>query len=225
MKASLIALDYQGVPVSFNEEGWINATEIAAHYGKEVYEWLRLPDTQRYLEALCRRHGINRGNPGYWVKARRGKSGGTWLHPRLGVRFAQWLNVDFAVWCDEQIETLLIQQHPHFDWKRQRHEAASSFKVMQDILATVRADQGKPTAAHHYINEARLVNWALSGAFATVDREALSVHELNLLARLELKNATLIGRGVAYADRKKILESTALESRVIPFPTLPDQAA
>lgn len=33
--------------------------------------------------------------------------GGTWLHPKLAIRFAQWLDADFAVWCDEQIEHLL----------------------------------------------------------------------------------------------------------------------
>ncbi|ENS8253024.1 KilA-N domain-containing protein [Neisseria gonorrhoeae] len=35
------------------------------------------------------------------------KSQGTWLHPKLAVDFARWLNPKFAVWCDEQIETLL----------------------------------------------------------------------------------------------------------------------
>ncbi len=25
------------------------------------------------------------------------------MHPKLAIRFAQWLDVDFAVWCDEQI--------------------------------------------------------------------------------------------------------------------------
>ena len=134
----------------------------------------------------------------------------------------------FAIWCDRQIRALLAGQHPHFDWKRLRHEASSSFKVMQDILAAVRTDQGKSTASHHFINEARLVNWALAGEFAKLDRETLSVHELDLLAKLELKNATLIGRGMAYADRKKILEATALDLRIVPFPMLPaaeDRAA
>ncbi|MCB1823043.1 MAG: KilA-N domain-containing protein, partial [Candidatus Competibacteraceae bacterium] len=60
MNASLVRIDYQGMPVNFNEDGWFNATVAAAHYGKEVYEWLRLPETRRYLDALSRRHGINR---------------------------------------------------------------------------------------------------------------------------------------------------------------------
>lgn len=42
--------------------------------------------------------------------------GGTWLHPKVAVAFSRWLNVDFAVWCDLQIDALLhgggtIRQH------------------------------------------------------------------------------------------------------------------
>jgi len=253
MKATLVALDYQGLTVSFNEDGWFNATAVAAHYGKFPNDWLEQGETAEYIATLLDfqlpgqpvieeiqqliNGKINRATHNRLlrlvkktglVKTRTGASetgGGTWLHPDLGVPFARWLDIRFAIWCDRQIRTLLMQQHPHFDWKLQRHEASASFKVMNDILAAVRTDQGKPTAAHHYINEARLVNWALAGEFKALDREALPIHELNLLAKLELKNATLIGRGVSYADRKKILESTTLEARVVSSPVLPSQQA
>ena len=216
MAASIIHLDYQGTPVTFNESGWFNATVAAAHYGKEVYEWLRLPETRRYLDALSRRHGINRENPGFWIKTRRGKAGGTWLHPRLGVRFAQWLNVDFAVWCDEQIEGFLKGQHPHFDWRRARSQATASFKVMNDVLQMVREESGKVTARHHFINEARLINGVLSGQFSALDRERLSESELSLLANLEVRNSVLIGRNLPYAERKLILKQHAIDLRPAP---------
>ena len=216
MNASLVRIDYQGMPVNFNEDGWFNATVAAAHYGKEVYEWLRLPETRRYLDALSRRHGINRENPGFWIKTRRGKAGGTWLHPRLGVRFAQWLNVDFAVWCDEQIEGFLKGQHPHFDWRRARSQAAASFKVMADVLKLVREEQGKVTASYHFINEARLVNGVLSGQFSALDRERLSEADLSLLANLEVRNSVLIGRGLPYAERKTLLRQFAIDLRPAP---------
>ena len=213
MTASLVRIDYQGMPVNFNEDGWFNATVAAAHYGKEVYEWLRLPETRRYLDALSRRHGINRENPGFWIKTRRGKAGGTWLHPRLGVRFAQWLNVDFAVWCDEQIEGFLKGQHPHFDWRRARSQATASFKVMTDVLQMVRQESGKATASRHYVNEVRLVNGVLTGQFSALDRERLSESDLNLLANLEVRNSVLIGRGLPYQDRKLLLSQYVIDMR------------
>lgn len=218
MSVNLVRLQYQGVAVTFNEDGWFNATAVADRFGKRPADWLALDSTREYVATLC---DLLRSEKSSLLKVRRGGRGkpdSTWFHPKLAVPFARWLDVRFAIWCDIQIEGLLKGHHPHFDWKRLRHEASSTFKVMNDILATVRADQGKTTAAHHFTNEARLINWALSGEFKGLDRDALPAHDLDLLAKLELKNATLIGRGVGYADRKKILESTALESRLIHLP-------
>lgn len=218
MKTNLVRLEYRGWRVPSTEDGWFNATLIADHFGKRLAFWLKTKETQAYIEAVMRHSNTSKRSD--LIRAKRGNNGGTWLHPRLAVAFARWLDPDFAVWCDIQIEGLLKGHHPHFDWKRLRHEASSSFKVMNDILSAVRADQGKATVVHHFTNEARLINWALSGEFKGLDRDALPPHDLDLLAKLELKNATLIGRGVTYHDRKKILESTALESRLIaPSPT------
>lgn len=222
MKANLVRLDYQGIAVSFNEDGWFDATVAADRFGKRVDHYLANTETKEYIAALC--DGENTRKVGDFIRTKRGRNGGTWFHPDLGVHFARWLDVRFAIWCDRQIRALIAGHHPHFDWKRVRHEASSSFKVMNDILSAVRADQGKATVVHHFTNEARLVNWALSGEFKGLDRDALPTHDLDLLAKLELKNATLIGRGVTYHDRKKILESTALESRLI-APTTPVQEA
>ena len=33
--------------------------------------------------------------------------GGTWLHPKLAIHFARWLDLHFAVWCDEQIDAII----------------------------------------------------------------------------------------------------------------------
>jgi len=38
---------------------------------------------------------------------RGGASPGTWFHPKLATRFAQWLDEDFAVWCDLTIDRIL----------------------------------------------------------------------------------------------------------------------
>jgi len=131
----------------------------------------------------------------------------------LGVRFAQWLNVDFAVWCDEQIEGFLKGQHPHFDWRRARSQATASFKVMTDVLQMVRQESGKATASRHYVNEVRLVNGVLTGQFSALDRERLSESDLNLLANLEVRNSVLIGRGLPYQDRKLLLSQYVIDMR------------
>ncbi|OLL30047.1 DNA-binding protein [Burkholderia sp. SRS-W-2-2016] len=95
-------LDYEGESVDFSVDGWFNATTVGARSGKKPHEWLRLPDTQDYLAAVERKYGKIP-----YLKTKRGRGGGTWMHPKLAVRFAQWLDMDFAVWCDEQIDHIL----------------------------------------------------------------------------------------------------------------------
>lgn len=107
MTHRIIKFDFQGQPQSFNADGWFNATEAAKRFGKKPAEWMRLPETVRYLEAMMEMAEVGKS---HFVHAKRGGAhggGGTWLHPKLAVRFAQWIDVKFAIWCDEQIDAIV----------------------------------------------------------------------------------------------------------------------
>lgn len=204
----LITSQYDGQELSFNEQGWFNATQAASKFNKSVHEWVRLPDTQKYLDALIRKYGKIP-----YLKTKRGNNGGTWLHPKLAVRFAQWLDIDFALWCDEQIDHLLRGSHPIFDKRRLRHQAASTYKAVSAVLKLSREQLGKETKPHHYMNEARLINWAITGQFTGLDRDALSYDELDLLAELEAQDLILIGSQCTYEQRKTALNLFAQNFR------------
>jgi len=235
----IVKSDYNGQEISFRDDGWFNATQAAAKFGKEPYEWIRQRDTVEYVSALAKRLFNNSGfleefnkiskldgsssasqtklltlvKKTGLVKTKAGApevGGGTWMHPKLAVAFSRWLNVDFGVWCDDKIDVLL---RGTIDIKKMRHEAASSFKVMTAALQLVREEQGKMTESHHFSNEARLINWAVSGTFQGLDRDSLSAADLSLLAKLEVKNTILLGRDVDYDARKKILEQYAIDLR------------
>lgn len=213
MVTAIIKSEYDGQEISFTEDGWFNATEVAAKFGKRPVDWLNLDSTKEYIEALCE---VVRSEKSSLLKVKRGGKGkvdATWMHPKLGVPFSRWLDLKFSVWCDEQIDKLIRNKHPHFNQVRMRHEAAATFKVMQAMLQYTRQDQGKLTQSHHYINEALLVNWTLSGERKSLNRDAMSAEDLHLLAKLEERNAILIGRNVQYQDRKKMLEQFALDCR------------
>lgn len=83
-------------------------TAAAKHFGKDIYEFLRLPSTKDYIEALSS-SGIFPGQE--FVKATPGNryitERGTWAHPKLAVFFARWLDVRLSVWCDSVIDELL----------------------------------------------------------------------------------------------------------------------
>jgi hypothetical protein len=212
-------LAYDGHQIQFRDDGWFNATTASSKFGKEPYEWLRLPDTLTYIHALERKYGKI---PYYTT--RKGKAGGTWMHPKLGVPFARWLDIDFALWCDEQIESLIHGTPEQTDWNRLRHEAASSYKVMSDVLLESRQDQGKETKPYHYANEAKLVNWAMTGEYRPLDRAALSTADLDLLAKLEARNSVLIAKGASRDLRKELL-TALVESRRAKLSVVQEAAA
>ena len=201
MTARIVPFDYQGHAVRFNADGWINATEAAARFNKEPAQWLRLPDAIRYLEGLERTYGKIT-----YVKtsrARADRGGGTWLHPKLAVKFARWLSVDFEIWCDEHIDALLRGEQGN--WQQARLQSAVGYRGLCDALALSCEERGKTPQRHHFINEARLINQVITGQFAGRDRDQLTAEELLLVSLIEIRDVLLIGQGKAFAERKSAL--------------------
>lgn len=206
----IVNLDYSGHLMSYQDDGWFNATAAAAHFGKVPAEWLRLDSTKAYIDAL-KSYYPDMGKTHIAKKGGTNGGGATWMHPKLAVAFARWLDVEFSVWCDSQIDNLINKKS---DWRKMRHSAASSTKVANDLLKLIRESMGKTTESHHYSNEARLVNWALSGEFKGIDRDTLPLSDLDLLAHLEERNAILITRGLQYDKRKPMLQQYAFDWRM-----------
>lgn len=101
---------YQGNEVTFrNQEGtaFVNATEMSKYFGKLPNEYLRLPSAKELIGAIA---GKSRISENQLVIVKRGSSengGGTWLHETVALDFAQWLSVDFKLWCNDRIKELL----------------------------------------------------------------------------------------------------------------------
>ncbi|MGC4059913.1 MAG: KilA-N domain-containing protein [Aquabacterium sp.] len=95
----------------FREDGWFNMTKAAKAFGKVPNEFLRLPSTIEYLQAV-ESHGkiptLFTTQGGWHLNP----DVGTWAHPKLAVFFARWLDVRFAVWCDAVIEDILKGNTP-----------------------------------------------------------------------------------------------------------------
>ena len=221
---NLVTLNYDNKEINFNEDGWFNATAAAAIYGKRPVDWLALDTTKEYINILsdilkCENSSHLkttkvRSEDSSLLKVKRGgkgKSDSTWFHTKLVVPFARWLDVKFAIWCDCEIDKIIRGTHPHFDWKRVRHETTSSYKVMSAVLQLVRQNNGKQTQFFHYANEAKLINWAITGEFKPLDRDSLNYEELDLLAKLEERNAVLVGCGLGREDRKLALSKFVSE--------------
>jgi hypothetical protein len=106
MNTQLITASYnEAIQVDFTQDAWFNATAVAAQFDKRPNDWLALESTKEYMSALSE---ISKYQESWYLKTKRGKhGGGTWMHPKLAIPFARWLDVRFAVWCDLQIELIL----------------------------------------------------------------------------------------------------------------------
>lgn len=110
---STITKDFNGLPIVFREDGYINMTKAAKAFGKkDAYEFTRLPSTHDYIHAIAQVY-VEEGKAGIFpvnadgahmlYEVKKGRNGGTFCHPKLAVFFARWLDVRFAVWCDLMI--------------------------------------------------------------------------------------------------------------------------
>ena len=207
----LIKADFDGQVMQFNDSGWFNATVAADRFGRRPVNWLELDSTVRYMDSMSSALKVDKSD---LLDIKKGRGGGTWMHPKLAISFARWLSDDFAVWCDLQIDKIIHGERESIDWGMMRHASKSSNKVANEILMMVRQEQGKETKHFHYANEAKLVNYALTGKFEPVDRDSLSAQDLDLLASLENRNSVLIGRDVDRETRKEILCQMVSSSRL-----------
>jgi hypothetical protein len=110
------------------------ATEAAAYFGKRVDHFLANDETKSYIGALC--EPDNTRNVGDYVKAKRGRNGGTWFHPELAVFFARWLDIRFAIWCDRRIRlevAIIAGDHPPFCEKKPPPAPAVAFLFVGEV--------------------------------------------------------------------------------------------
>lgn len=208
------SLVYEGHPITIRDDGWFNATEAAGRFDKRPSHWLDLDSTKSYMKALAKALGFDAGNPGIKLVRSskvRGQAG-TWMHPKLAVAFARWLDDDFAVWCDCQIDSVIRGKQ---DWSRMRHLSVASAKLLAATVKDCREAAGKKVEDCHYMTEHKLVNWLLTGKFSGLNRDALAGWQLDFIGHFDFRDSMLLARNVSYEERKKLLQAEASAWRVI----------
>ncbi len=102
---------YNGTSITFqlgNGDVMVNATEMAKPFGKHAKHFLANEQTKAYIEVLESKVGIptsqilviNKGNSLNFAQ-------GTWMHEKLALKFAAWLNPEFELWVYDRISELL----------------------------------------------------------------------------------------------------------------------
>lgn len=109
MKKEIEKFVYGGSEIEFDLSGleiMINATEMGKAFGKLPKDFLRSEQTQSFIDAISRKENCPNGNVVKVVQG--GSNQGTWMHRKLALKFAAWLNPDFELWVFEVIEKIMF---------------------------------------------------------------------------------------------------------------------
>lgn len=96
-----------GDPISIRvSDGYWNATDMCQRYGRLFADFYRLKSTNAYLVVASDIMGIPID---LLVGVSPGRNSQTWIHPRVALKLAAWLNPSFEFWVYSTIEKLLTQ--------------------------------------------------------------------------------------------------------------------
>ena len=108
MKTEIKKYDYNGFEIEFktiDNELYANATSMAKPFPeKNLSTWTNAKSTIEYVSVLKAKYSTIKN---FIVVKNGGKDRGTWIHQRLILKLAGFLNTEFEVQCDEWVAELL----------------------------------------------------------------------------------------------------------------------
>jgi hypothetical protein len=114
---SSIVKSYKGRAIRINPDNqYICLTDMAAANGKQYHDWARQKGIIEYLSVFSESTGIPLDDLITTDVVGANEDRGTWAHPKIAIRFAQWCSVKFAIqvdfWIDELLNTGKVELAP-----------------------------------------------------------------------------------------------------------------
>jgi hypothetical protein len=180
------------------KDSFFNANDLMSAYSKDVKSWktidgyLRNDATKEYMETLLTQEDLIPANlrelENPLIRTKRGKYGGTWMHPYLFIDFAMWLSPRFKAMVVKWVYDQLIDL---------RINAGDGFKRVNDALFEVKPNR----PPFEYANEAKMINKLVFGISDKGQRNGATEDQLRLLDLLQKADVKLIEDGLDYYDR------------------------
>ncbi len=140
--SNLAIKEFKGQKIRIRpDDRYVCLTDMAKASGKRYPDWSRLDSTKSYLETLSGSVQIPTDqlievNESSGLNINRG----TWGHPKVAIRFAQWCSDEFAVqvdfWVDELMTTGKVElnrvQPTELEVNQSRTEYLKSIQWLQD---------------------------------------------------------------------------------------------
>lgn len=144
---NLVVREYLGSKIEFkviDGKVYANANSMANGFGgsSKLADWKRSSKTKEYIKALSKLGLVDMENSHIASKGGIDK-GSTWIHEKLVLNFARYCNVEFEIWCDEQIETLIregkveIKPTKKLEDKLPMEILTDNGKALNDLFTTI----------------------------------------------------------------------------------------
>lgn len=183
----LQTFQYQNSPITFSKDGdvMVNATQMAKPFGKKLpADFLRLGQTQDFIDALSTRYGISHTDISNVANG--GTNPGTWMHQKLALKFAGWLSPEFELWVYDRIEELLTTGKTELApkskealWLEALNSLTQEVSFQKEQLQLAEATIQKQAPAVMYVNQ--VLKSESSYTTTTIAKElGLAAKSLNL---------------------------------------------
>lgn len=202
-RIKIIPHEIQGVSVNQREnDGYLNVTSLCAAHRqatgerKDPRDWL---ETKASMSAIGKLSTVTGIPVAELVDVKQGGTHqGTWIHPRLAVRFAMWLSDDFSLQVEDWVHEWIssgsnpIRLEADLDRVAMRDELKDSRRTAltdQIKLFLESAGQYDPSSRETRIFFGRVhneVNLVLTGEKADEMRNRLEAHESRKISEKEL---------------------------------------
>lgn len=110
MDKLILTRTHDGKEIRQRWDGYLCLTDMASAYNKRANNWLRSEGAIEYLQQLEKIAGIPAADLIRVVQGGIPNEQGTWGHPKVAIRFAQWVDVRFAIQVNTWIEELLVKR-------------------------------------------------------------------------------------------------------------------
>lgn len=176
-----------GIKIGQREvDGYVNATALCkAHFEatgqrRDVSEWASNQRTQESIEHLSLKTGIPVIK---LVESKSGRYGGTWIHPKLAIRFAIWLSDDFGYQVEEWVSDWIAQGALRQQHDNARIEGKATRRQLTDAIRDYLTRHPEVSDNHRkwmYSNASEAVNLVVFGKKAKKLCEELGVAKEDL---------------------------------------------
>lgn len=209
--AVVVHREFRGVPIrQDSKNGFLCVNDLYQAYistnpetKKQLAEFFRTNQTKEFAEVIRESMIVQQNEnmdkstylglpllePLEVIRTRRGKYGGTWVHPYIFLDFAMWLSPVFKMWAMGVIEDKLIEI---------RNEAGDRHNEMAASLKKIGA-----VSPREYAMECVMLNTVVFGSHKKEIRNHATQDQLDLLNKLQKFNAHLISTGMSHSAREK----------------------